>query len=285
MTVNVDFIAEVSSNHNRDIDRCFKLISAAKAVGATSVKFQLFSVENLFSQEILNRSADHRKRVDWELPLSFVPELSSYARQLGLKFGCTPFYLDAVDELNKHVDFFKISSYEILWLDLIKSVASTNKPVILSTGMATLHEVRSAVQAASACNDLTLLHCVSSYPTPLQDCNLAAIQVLRDEFNIKVGWSDHSGDIAVLLRAIFGWNASHIEFHFDLDGMGSEYEGGHCWLPSSIGPVIEIVNKGFQGDGKNSKEPSLSEISDRDWRADPVDGLRPLRHIRKAWLP
>ena len=122
-------------------------------------------------------------------------------------------------------------------------------------------------------------------PTPPHECNLAAIQTLRSTSGCSVGWSDHSVNPAVLYRAIHGWGATTIEFHLDLEGRGEEYTGGHCWLPAEINEVIETINVGMIADGNGEKKPASIELADRDWRADPQDGLRPLRKVRVNWKP
>ena len=281
------FIAEVSSNHHRDLGRCFDFIDNAARIGCDAVKFQLFEIDQLFAPEILAKSETHRQRKDWELPLVFLPELAQRSHEQGIQFSCTPFYLDAVAELEPHVDFYKIASYELLWDDLIRACARTGKPLILSTGMATLPEIQHAVATAhdAGCAQLTLLHCISGYPTPPHECNLAAIQTLRTACGCAVGWSDHSVSPAVLYRAIHAWGASTIEFHLDLEGEGEEFATGHCWLPAEMQDVIETIKIGLTADGNGDKQAAPSELSDRDWRADPTDGLRPLRTLRKIWTP
>ncbi|MBU6298869.1 MAG: N-acetylneuraminate synthase family protein, partial [Alphaproteobacteria bacterium] len=131
--------------------------------------------------------------------------------------------------------------------------------------------------------DITLLHCVSAYPAPVAEANLSAIAAIRKTTGCKVGWSDHTRSPAVVERAVHHWNASVVEFHLDLDGKGAEYASGHCWLPEEIAPVIARVRESFLADGAGFKEPQPSERADRDWRADPTDGMRPLRHIRPVW--
>lgn len=281
------FVAEVSSNHYRDLNRCCRFIEQAAAVGCRAVKFQLFRIEELFAPQILAQSEVHRQRKDWELPREFLPPLAQRCRELGIQFSCTPFYLQAVEELLPYVDFYKIASYELLWKDLLEACAATGKPIVLSTGMATLAEIASAVQTLrqAGCLDLTLLHCVSGYPAPPEQCNLAAIDALRRSFSCPVGWSDHSASPAVLYRAVHRWQASMVEFHLDLDGQGEEYAAGHCWLPQEIQSVIEAVRTGCGADGSGEKQPTAVEQSDRDWRADPEDGLRPLKKIRDDWRP
>ena len=276
------FISEVSSNHSQSIDRSLEFIDQSAAVGCDAVKFQLFKTEMLFSKEVFESNPETIKRKQWELPIEFLPVLSQRCKEKGIQFSCTPFYIEAVDELNQYIDFFKIASYELLWDDLIIACVKTGKPLILSTGMATMEEIRHAVEITNmnGCQNLTLLHCTSAYPTPYEEANLAAIATLRNEFGCKVGWSDHTVDSGVINRAINRWGAEVVEFHMDLEGAGEEFESGHCWLPKNIGHVIKQVRHGLIADGEGIKNPSVSELPDRNWRTDPSDGLRPMKSIR-----
>lgn len=278
----VEFIAEVSSNHGRDLQRSLDFIRSAASAGCSAVKFQLFKIDELFAPNTLPETERERRR-NWELPLSFLPDLAKCCKEENIKFSCTPFYLDAVNELLPYVDFYKVASYELLWHDLLAACAATGKPVILSTGMATMDEIVAAVDILkrNGCAHPMLLHCTSAYPTPYPEANLAAIETLRSATGCKVGWSDHTVEPAVLYRAIHRWGAACIEFHYDLDGMGEEFGGGHCWLPNQINEVIRNVNIGLLADGDGRKEPAPSELPDRMWRADPSDGLRPLRAMRE----
>ena len=246
------------------------------------MKFQLFRIRELFAAEAIAYNPLLLKREAWELPVDFLPELSRCSREAGIEFSCTPFYLEAVDELFPFVDFYKIASYELLWNDLLIACARTGKPVVLSTGMATMEEVQRAcaVLRNAGCNDLTLLHCVSSYPTPPAECNLAAIATMRDACQCPVGWSDHSVDAGVIQRAVHRWDASMIEFHIDLEGQGAEYASRHCWLPEQMQPVIAAVKSGLTADGNGEVGTANCELDEREWRADPLDGLRPLKATR-----
>ena len=279
------FIAEISSNHAQDLQRAKEFVRVSTEIGCDAVKFQLFKIDQLFAPEILAKSEEHRRRKQWELPVEFIPELSKYAHSLGIQFSCTPFYLDAVKELEPYVDFFKIASYELLWDDLIITCARTGKDLILSTGMATLEEIRHAINTFKKYSQakLTLLHAISGYPTPINEANLKAIETLRKSFDCDVGLSDHSVSSAVLLRAVHKWEASAIEFHLDLDGNGPEYQAGHCWLPKHIQKTIKLIKEGFLADGDGVKKPMPSESADRLWRADPSDGLRPFKEIREKF--
>ena len=279
------FIAEVSSNHSQNLDRAIEFIDVAAASGCDAVKFQLFRIDQLFAREILVKSESHRNRKKWELPLEFIPKLARRCSDVGLDFCCTPFYLDAVTELEPYVSFYKIASYELLWDDLLAKCANTGKPIILSTGMALMEEIQHAIQVLqqNGCAAPTLLHCTSAYPTPYNEANLAAIETIRKSTGCEVGWSDHTVEPAVIHRAIDRWGAKVIEFHLDLDGKGEEFAAGHCWLPHQIGDVIRDVGKGFSADGNGVKEPVPSELPDRLWRADPSDGLRPMKETRSKW--
>lgn len=281
----VKFIAEVSSNHHQDINRSFEFIDVVANSGCKAVKFQLFKIEKLFAPEILKKSAKHRERKKWELPIEFIPKLSERCKTHNIEFSCTPFYLDAVSELEPYVDFYKIASYELLWDDLLAKCARTGKPVIISTGMANILEIQHAVKVLknNGCKNPTILHCTSAYPTPFFEANLKAIDTIRSATKCDVGWSDHTVEPGVIQRAIHKWGAKVIEFHLDLDGQGDEFKTGHCWLPNQITKLIDDVNKANSADGDGVKEPSKSEYSDRQWRADPEDGLRPFKSIRKTF--
>ena len=143
------------------------------------------------------------------------------------------------------------------------------------------------ISKISGCRDLTLLQCVSHYPASFEDVNLKVLNTYRDRYRCKVGWSDHTVNEKVLLRAKDKWEADFIEFHIDLDGNGEEYSAGHCWLPDKILSVIKSSNsKDINAeeahilDGDGIKNPCLAEQKERNWRADPDDGLRPLKKIR-----
>ncbi len=287
--MDVKFIAEVSSNHNKDIDRSKKFVKAAAEIGCTGVKFQLFKIDKLFAPEILMKSEEHRKRKDWELPLEFIPELSKYAHELGIEFSCTPFYLEAVKELQPFVDFYKIASYELLWKELFQECALTGKPLVFSTGMATIGEIKAALGSIKGykTKEITILKCTSAYPTPYNEANLAAINTLKYEikgfnkyFDLDFGYSDHTVSKNVISRAIHHYNCSFIEFHLDIDGLGEEFRAGHCWLPGQIKSVIDEIKCDFETDGDGIVGPTKSELRDRNWRTDPSDGLRPLKNIR-----
>ncbi|HWA29559.1 MAG TPA: N-acetylneuraminate synthase family protein [Rhizomicrobium sp.] len=281
------FIAEASSNHGRDLSRALAFVDAAADAGCDAVKFQLFKIDRMFAPEILSQSPKHRARKEWELPVAHLKPLAERCHERGIQFSCTPFYLEAVEELRPYVDFYKVASYELLVKPLLEACAKSGKPVVLSTGMATMDEIKRAADTLkqAGAKDITLLHCVSAYPTPASEANLSAIEAIRSATGCKTGWSDHTRRPAVIERAVHHWNAAAVEFHLDLDGEGAEYAAGHCWLPEEIAPVIARIRESAVADGTGFKGPQPSEIADREWRADPSDGMRPLLRIRASYKP
>jgi N-acetylneuraminate synthase len=279
------FIAEVSSNHGQDLERSLAFVDAAAGIGCDAVKFQLFKIDEMFAPEILARSAKHRARRAWELPVGFLPRIAERCDERGIDFLCTPFYRGGVEALRPYVKAFKIASYELMWDDLLRDCAQSSLPVILSTGMATLPEIQHAAGVLRKADPvkITLLHTVSAYPTPVAEANLAAMRTISEATGLQCGWSDHTVSPAVILRAALYWRAPMIEFHLDLDETGAEYSAGHCWLPQQIADVMRLVREGLAGDGDGAKEPLPSELPDREWRADPSDGLRPVLSVRRVW--
>lgn len=282
-----EWIAEISSNHNGDLMRVLHMVDAAASSGATAIKLQLFRVHQLFAPEALRAKPELLKRMAWELPVDMIKPIADACHAQGLKFGCTPFYMDAIDILEPYVDFYKIASYQIPWLNLIYEVARKGKHIIMSVGMADALEIREAVNCICDidCGDPILLHCVSSYPAKPDECNLNSIDYLRRKFGMGIGWSDHSVNPFVIYNAVAVHHAEVVEFHFDLDGTGDEYHLGHCWLPHTIRPVIEAANLYQAVNGQLGIMLPDSAVDERAWRSDPSDGKRPMMAIRKELSP
>ena len=202
-------IAEISSNHNRSLERCLAFVESAKLCGFDAIKLQLFKVDELFTQEVLRKSSMHSERRKWEFPIEFLEEISKSCRKYGLKLGVTPFYIDAVKEASKYIDFFKVASYELLWIDLHSAIINQNIPVIISTGMANLKEIVEIKNyyknSGFDLRKLSFLHCESNYPANYDTINLNAITTMRNKLGCEIGWSDHTKDIDVICNAIFGF--------------------------------------------------------------------------------
>ena len=201
-----------------------------------------------------------------------------------IKFGCTPFDLESVDLLAPYVDFFKISSYEILWENLLKKVITKKKEILISTGMSNKREVDNVLKIIKEENKnikFSFLHCVSAYPAKIKECNLNSIPYLKKISKTDVGWSDHTVNSLLIYKLYKDFNVRLFELHFDLDGKGWEFkESKHCWLPNQISELINFIKNERIIEGKYHKKPSKSELKEKLYRTDPTDGLRPLKKVR-----
>lgn len=220
-------IAEVGANHNRDLALARELIDVAADAGADAVKFQTYSGARIYSSktprfEYLKSISDKTPAdllEEISLPREWQPDLAAHARERGIQFFSSPFDHEAVDELEQvGVPVFKIASFEIGDLPLIRRVAATGKPMIISTGMATMDEIDEAVTAAreAGAEEIGLMQCTSVYPAPAERANLAAMETMREEFGVPVGLSDHTEGIAVAIAAA-ALGAAFVEKHYTLD--------------------------------------------------------------------
>jgi pseudaminic acid synthase len=227
---NTFIIAELSCNHNQNFDIAKKTIKAIKESGADAVKLQT-AKPDLITIDCDNEYFKIKGGTLWDgktlyelykeayTPWEWQPELKKYAESLGLVCFSSPFDKTAVEFLEKmNVPMYKIASFEITDIPLIEYTASKGKPIIISTGIATLPEIYDAVEACRKVgnNDITLLKCTSAYPAPPEEANLWTIQNLSETFNVKVGLSDHTLGSAVVIAAVT-LGATVIEKHFILD--------------------------------------------------------------------
>ena len=271
----VFIIAEAGVNHNGDLALAKRLIDAAKEAGADAIKFQSFITEEIISQGApkaahqLRYSDKNETQFDMikrlELSEDDHRELIAYANSKGIIFLSTPYDFCTVDWLDKYgVPAFKIASIDVDNRHLLKYVASKRKPIILSTGMSYLEEVRVGVDIIREAGnrDVILLHCTSNYPAADQDANLNAIRTLAQEFNTVVGYSDHTeGDEASLCAVCLG--ARVIEKHFTVDKNLTGPDHSLSMDPKAFKRFTERV-KGVEsllGSGK--KAPTLSEMANR----------------------
>jgi N-acetylneuraminate synthase len=221
-------IAEVSANHNGSLDRALATITAAKKCGADAVKIQTYTADTMTIDcdlpdfRIKGGLWDGYKLYDlykWaQTPYEWHPALFEHAKKFGITLFSTPFDETAVDLLKSlKTPAYKIASFELTDIPLIEYVAKTRKPMILSTGMATEQEIEEAVISArkSGCKELVLLHCISSYPTPIDQAHLRQISALAEKFKVPIGLSDHTlGTTAAVASVALG--ACVIEKHFTL---------------------------------------------------------------------
>jgi N-acetylneuraminate synthase len=221
-------IAEMSANHNGSIERAFECIKAAKNAGANAVKIQTYTPDTMTIDcdkeefRITGGLWDGYKLYDLyneaQTPYEWHRPLFDYAKEIGITIFSTPFDETAVDLLEKlHCPAYKVASFEMTDLPLVKYIAQTKKPMIISTGMANLEEIDEVVRVAkeNGCNDLVLLHCISSYPAPIEQSNLHTIPDLVKRFNVLVGLSDHTMGTTVATTSV-ALGACVIEKHFTL---------------------------------------------------------------------
>ena len=222
-------IAELSSNHNGSLDRALQTISMAKSMGADAVKFQTYTPDTI---TIDSQKEDFKiKGGLWDgftlyelyksafTPFEWHQEMFDYAQSVDITCFSTPFDESAVDLLEDlNTPAYKVASFEIIDIPLIKYIASTKKPMIISTGMANKEEIQEAVHVAreNGSNELILLHCISGYPTPVEQCNLMTIPDMKNCFGLPVGLSDHTLGIEVSIASI-ALGASVIEKHVTLN--------------------------------------------------------------------
>jgi pseudaminic acid synthase len=219
-------IAELSANHNGSISRAIEAIKAAKDSGASAVKLQTYTPDTMtIESEMPGFTIENGPWKGYRLydlykeahtPYEWHEKLFSYAKEIGITIFSTPFDSSAVDLLESlNTPAYKIASFELVDLPLIKLVASTGKPLLMSTGMATKDEIYDAIETArsAGCNSILLFHCISSYPTPIDQSNLRKIINLKNTFKVEVGLSDHTlGTNAAITSIALG--ASAIEKHF-----------------------------------------------------------------------
>jgi N,N'-diacetyllegionaminate synthase len=243
-------VAEAGINHNGDLDTALRLVEGAADAGADAVKFQEFTLEELYApasyERILKlkdpawRDALHR--------LSFKPEwherIWEKARRVGITCFSTPFHPDAVRGLDSFVPFYKVASGDITNIPLLESVAETGKGVFLSTGASTLHEIDAAVNLFNRASPpfICLMHCIMLYPPPDEILNLAFMDTLRSRYGLPVGFSDHTLDASAAILAL-GRGAVAVEKHFTLDRTKEGADHAHSLDPAGFRDFVTALRR------------------------------------------
>ena len=270
-------IAEAGVNHNGDIDIAKKLVDVAAESGADIVKFQTFKSENCVSRNAqkaeyqLQTTNKQESQLDMikklELDLETHNILISYCKQKNIEFLSTPFDVESVDLLhNLGLKIFKIPSGEITNLPYLRRIGKYNKQVILSTGMANLGEIESAiavlVDSGTKRENITLLQCNTEYPTPFADVNLKAMKSLKKAFRLPVGYSDHTPGIAIPLAAV-GMGAKVIEKHFTLDKNMEGPDHKASLEPCELKAMVQGIREIELALGDGIKQTSASEAKNK----------------------
>lgn len=255
-------IAEMSANHNGNIETAFKLIETAKQAGADAVKLQTYTADtitlNCDSDDFRIKGGlwDGRTLYDLyqeaHMPWDWHAPLFEHARKHGITIFSSPFDNTAVDLLEDlNAPAYKIASFEAIDLPLIKYVASTGKPMIISTGMADSQEIHEAIDAAreGGCKELAVLHCVSGYPAPAADYNLRTIPDMIQRFGLVTGLSDHTLDNTTAITSV-AMGASIIEKHFTLDRSGGGPDDSFSLEPSELAALCKDSKTAWQALGQ-----------------------------------
>jgi pseudaminic acid synthase len=271
-------IAEMSANHNGSIDRALRLIEIAKQSGASAVKLQTYRPDTITLDsgmpdfqitDGLWAGRTLYELYDWaHTPWEWHAPLFEHARKIGLTIFSSPFDKTAVDFLeNLNAPAYKIASFEAIDLPLIRYVATTGKPLIISTGMADAEEIQEAIDAAheGGCKQLAILHCVSGYPAPAADYNLRTIPDMIQRFALVTGLSDHTLDNFTAIASV-AMGASIVEKHFTLDRTGGGPDDSFSLEPDELASLCNGIRVAWDALGRKSYERKTSELGNMKFR-------------------
>jgi pseudaminic acid synthase len=273
-------IAEMSGNHNQSLDRALEIVDAAAGSGVDALKIQTYTPDtmtlNISEGEffIEDKKSLWKGKSLYELyaeamtPWEWHAPIMERCKKLNIDFFSSPFDATAVDFLEKlGVSFYKIASFELNDIPLIKKVAQTGKPMIMSTGMATVSEIYDAVETArkNGCKDIVLLKCTSSYPADPKEANLMTIKSLRDTFGVEVGLSDHTMGIAVPIASV-AMGATVIEKHFTIKRADGGVDSAFSMEPQEFKDMIREVNRAKDALGNIHFGLTESELRSRVFR-------------------
>jgi sialic acid synthase SpsE len=261
------FIADIGANFDGNLEKAKKLALAAKESGADVVKFQSFLADKIvsgpsFSKMVLKGiHGSWKKPIDEifksvEFPRQWHKELADYCKEIGAIFSSSPYDFEAVDLLDSiGVDFFKMGSGDITWHEMLEYIAKKEKPMFLATGDSTMEEVKEAVEIIKSTgnNQLVLMQCITNYPSKIESANINVLKAYQKEFDILVGYSDHSpGDLVILGAVALG--AKVIEKHFTLSKKDSGPDHPHSMEPQEFKQMVERVRLLEKALGSENKE-------------------------------
>lgn len=269
-------IAEAGVNHNGSLELAKKLVDEAVFCKADMIKFQTAKAEALVSKRAgmaeyqVKNTGKEESQLEMlkKLLLSYsdFEELEAYCRQRGIAFLSTPFDLESISFLNKFdMPFWKVPSGEITNYPYLCAIGQTKKPVVLSTGMSTLEEIEAAIAVLKeqGTEKITLLHCNTEYPTPMEDVNLRAMTAMKDHFGLPIGYSDHTQGIEIPIAAA-ALGAVILEKHFTLDKKMAGPDHKASLEPTELKQMIESVRRIELALGSGCKEPSPSELKNKE---------------------
>ncbi|MBI5485464.1 MAG: pseudaminic acid synthase [Deltaproteobacteria bacterium] len=273
-------IAEMSGNHNQSLDRALAIVDAAAAAGAHALKLQTYTADTITldvsegeffidnPDSLWKGTSLHKLYQQAYTPWEWHEPIFRRCRELGLVCFSTPFDETAVDFLESmDVPCYKIASFENVHLPLIRKAAATGKPIIMSTGMASIAELDDAVACARAagCHDLILLKCTSTYPATAENTNISTIPHMRELFGCEVGLSDHTMGIGVAVAAV-ALGATVIEKHFTLSRADGGVESAFSLEPSELKALVTESQRAHQSLGAVSYGPTEREKASLQFR-------------------
>lgn len=267
-------IAEAGVNHNGSIEIAKKLVDAAKECGADIVKFQTAKLDSLVSKcakmaEYQKKNTgveESQKEMLSKLLLEYdaFVELAEYCKEKEIEFLSTPFDIESIHFLTPMVAFWKVPSGEITNYPYLVEVAKTRKPIVLSTGMCTIEEIEEAyeVLVANGAEKITLLHCTTEYPAPIEDVNLSAMETLKKKFQCEVGYSDHTSGIDIPIAAV-AMGATVVEKHFTLDCNMEGPDHKASLEPEDLKKMVSAIRRIEKAKGDGIKIPSEAETANK----------------------
>jgi len=270
-------IAEAGVNHNGSLETATKLVDVAAKAGADMVKFQTFSADRLVTASACKAEYQNQTTSATESQFDMIRKLElsrkmhedlfAYCRQSGIEFFSTGFDTKSIDMLVElGLEKFKIPSGEITNLPYLRHVGQFGKPVILSTGMATLGEIEAVLEVLETSgtprSQITVLHCSTEYPTPIDNVNLRAMISIREAFGVAIGYSDHTLGIEVPIAAV-ALGATVIEKHFTLDRNLPGPDHGSSLEPEELKEMVKAIRNIENALGNGIKRPSQSELKNR----------------------
>ncbi|MCG9579483.1 pseudaminic acid synthase [Vibrio tubiashii] len=271
-------IAELSANHNGDINRAFQIMEEAKKAGADAIKLQTYTHETITidcdSEEfqihggLWDGKTLYKLYEEAHMPWEWHEPLFKKAKELGITIFSSPFDFSAVDLLEQlDAPAYKIASFEIIDLPLIKRVAQTGKPMIISTGMANEEEIAEAIKTAkqNGCTELVVLHCVSGYPAPAEQYNLRTINDISGRFGVISGLSDHTIDNATAVASVV-LGASVIEKHVTLDRNGGGADDSFSIEPPELYALCKDASTAWKSLGRVNYERTEAEKGNAKFR-------------------
>ncbi|WP_026497329.1 N-acetylneuraminate synthase [Butyrivibrio sp. WCD3002] len=274
MADRILIIAEAGVNHNGSLEIAKKLIDTAKECGADIVKFQTAKLSSLVSKsapmaeyqkENIGKEESQKEMLSkLLLPFDDYKILADYCKTMGIKFLSTPFDAESIEFLDPLLDIWKIPSGEITNYPYLVKIAKTGKDIILSTGMCTMQEVEDALKVLreNGAGKITILHCTTNYPTPMEDVNLKAMLSLKESFGCDVGYSDHTRGIEVPIAAA-ALGATVLEKHFTLDRNMEGPDHKASLEPEELKEMVQAVRNIEKALGTGIKEPTEAELKNR----------------------